>query len=120
MRFWFISDTHTHHALLRIPADIDAVVHCGTNPKAVTSGLMNLKAARVIFDWYSDLQIPNKIFVPGNHSTAVEKGIVQPHEYPKIHFLIHSQVQIQNVSFFGTPFTPKFFKLVLHEGKRSS
>lgn len=108
MRCWFISDTHTHHALLRIPADIDAVVHCGDESESGNEWF-NEPEAREFFDWYSDLQIPNKIFVPGNHSTAVEKGIVQPHEYPNIHFLIHSQVQIQNVSFFGTPFTPKFF-----------
>lgn len=108
MRCWFISDTHTHHRLLRVPANIDIVVHCGDESESGNEWF-NEPEARDFFDWYSELDIPRKIFVPGNHSTAMEKGLIQPYEYPKIHFLIHSQVEFQGLTFFGTPFTPKFF-----------
>jgi Icc-related predicted phosphoesterase len=108
MRCWFISDTHTHHRLLRVPANIDIVVHCGDESESGNEWF-NEAEARDFFDWYSELDIPGKIFVPGNHSTAMEKGLIQPFEYPKIHFLIHSQVEFQGLTFFGTPFTPKFF-----------
>lgn len=108
MRCWFISDTHTHHALLRIPTGIDTVVHCGDESESGNEWF-NEPEARDFFAWYSALEIPNKIFVPGNHSTAIEKEIIQPHEYPNIHFLIHTQTQLQGLRFFGTPFTPKFF-----------
>jgi predicted phosphohydrolase len=108
MRCWFISDTHTHHKLLRIPEQIDIVVHCGDESESGNEWF-NEPEAREFFNWYSALPIPQKIFVPGNHSTAIEKGVVLPCEFPEVHFLIHSQLRIQNLTFFGTPYTPKFF-----------
>ena len=89
MRCWFISDTHTHNRLLRVPANIDIVVHCGDESESGNEWF-NEAEARDFFDWYSKLDIPGKIFVPGNHSTAMEKVLIQPFKYPKIHFLIHS------------------------------
>lgn len=108
MRCWFISDTHNHHESLQIPADIDIVVHCGDESESGNEWF-NEPEAREFFDWYSKLSIPIKIFVPGNHSTAIEKGRVLRTDYRQIHFLIHQPLAIANLNFFGTPYTPMFF-----------
>jgi|JI9StandDraft_2_1071091.scaffolds.fasta_scaffold03007_2 Icc-related predicted phosphoesterase len=108
MRVWFISDTHNHHTELRIPSDIQIVVHCGDESESGNEWF-NEPEAREFFDWYSDLPIAIKVFVPGNHSTAIEKGLVSPTDYPQVHFLIHRSMEVHGLNFFGTPFTPKFF-----------
>lgn len=61
-----MSDTHNHHAELKIPSDIDIVVHCGDESES-RNEWFNEPEAREILDWHSKLAIPIKIFVPGNH-----------------------------------------------------
>lgn len=108
MKLWLISDTHNRHKDLRIPSDIDAVIHCGDESESGNEWL-NEPEARAFFDWYSTLDIPQKVFVPGNHSTAIEQGLVRPEQYPKVRFLIHDQTSLNGLTIFGTPYTPKFF-----------
>lgn len=108
MKLWFISDTHNQHELLKVPSDVDAVLHCGDESDSGNAWL-NEPEARKFFQWYSSLDIPTKIFVPGNHSTAVEQGVVCASEYPAIHFLIHEQIQWKGLTIFGSPYTPMFF-----------
>ncbi|QDV24527.1 metallophosphoesterase [Aureliella helgolandensis] len=70
MKIWSISDTHNEHLGLQVP-DVDLVIHCGdesTHGKAV----LNEPEARRFFDWYAGLGIATKVYVPGNHSLAVE------------------------------------------------
>lgn len=107
MKIWFISDTHCRHEQLQIP-DVDLVVHCGDESES-GQALVNEPEARQFFDWFSRLAIPTKIFVPGNHSTAVEQGLVQPTDYPDIRFLIHSETTWMGLKIFGSPYTPAFF-----------
>lgn len=107
MKIWFISDTHCQHEQLEVP-DVDLVVHCGDESDS-GNAWMNEPEARAFLDWYAALAIPAKIFVPGNHSTAIEKGLVQPSDYPTIQFLIHQQTQWMGFKIFGSPYTPQFF-----------
>ena len=106
---WFISDTHNQNAQLRVPAEVDAVTHCGDDSSARKTADNELEA-RAFFSWYQSLEIPTKIFIPGNHSTAVENGIVRPEEYPTIQFLVHQAYQWQGLRIFGSPYTPWFFE----------
>lgn len=108
MRIWLISDTHNHHDELEVPSDIDAVIHCGDESDHGNSS-MNEPEARRFLEWYSSLEIATRILVPGNHSTAIEAGLIRPGNYPDIHFLIHEQMDWQGLKIFGSPFTPKFF-----------
>lgn len=108
MRVWLISDTHTRHEELQIPEDIELVIHCGDESNSHKSK-PNLEEATRFFRWYQNLQIPNKIFVPGNHSVAVELGLIVPTEFPSIRFLIHQQLEFQGLKIFGSPYTPWFF-----------
>jgi Icc-related predicted phosphoesterase len=108
MKLWFISDTHNQHELLSVPDDVDAVLHCGDESDS-GNAWMNEPEARSFFHWYSSLDIPTKIFVPGNHSTAVEQGLILASDYPAIKFLIHDQITWQGLKIFGSPYTPVFF-----------
>ena len=107
MKIWFISDTHNEHAQLIVP-NVDLVIHCGDESES-GEPWTNEPESRRFFEWYSALDIPTKIFVPGNHSTAIEKGLIRAEDYPKVTFLIHSQHQWNGLQIFGTPYTPKFF-----------
>ena len=75
MKIWHISDTHTYHDLLRIPEGVDMVIHSGdcSNPRDPYN---NEPEVREFIDWYKELPIKNKIYVPGNHDTSIEKKLV--------------------------------------------
>ena len=107
-KIWFISDTHNEHAGLIVPADLDMVIHCGDESTAGDES-RNEPEARRFFEWYSALEIPTKLFVPGNHSTAIEHGLIQAEDYPEIRFLIHEQLEWNGRKVFGSPYTPNFF-----------
>jgi Icc-related predicted phosphoesterase len=108
MKTWLISDTHTKHAELQIPTDVEMVVHCGDEANAHKSR-PNLVESRDFFAWFNALEIRHKVFVPGNHSVAIEHKLLTPEEYPEIHFLIHQSIEIENIKIFGSPYTPWFF-----------
>ena len=107
MKIWFISDTHTRHQQLQIPS-VDVVIHAGDEAKEHDPAL-NAAEARAFFDWYQGLPIPHKLFVPGNHSVALERGLIKPADYPGICFLIHEATKIEGWKVFGSPYTPRFF-----------
>jgi Icc-related predicted phosphoesterase len=106
-KIWFISDTHGKHPWLQVP-EVDMVIHCGDESES-GNAWMNEPETREFFSWYCGLSIPLKVFVPGNHSTAIEQGLIANSDYPSIKFLIHNQVELQGIEIFGSPFTPKFF-----------
>jgi len=109
MKIWHISDTHMQHGLLTIPDGIDTVVHSGdaTNYK---DPYRNESELRAFIDWFAALPIPNKVFVPGNHDTSLEKGLITRDliEHRKIHLLINEEVNIGGLRIWGSPFTPRY------------
>ena len=107
MKIWFLSDTHCEHQGLEVP-EADAVIHCG-DESMHGNAWMNEPEARRFFWWYSSLEIPIKIFVPGNHSTAIEQGLIRGSDYPEVTFLIHELMEWNGLKIFGSPYTPKFF-----------
>jgi Icc-related predicted phosphoesterase len=106
MKIWLISDTHNEHEGLQVP-DVDLAIHCGDESTHGNASL-NEPESRRFFEWYSSLQIKHKIFVPGNHSTAIEQALIRPSEYPGIQFLIHSLTEVGKLKIFGSPYTPRF------------
>lgn len=107
MRCWLIADTHNHHSELQIPDGLDVIIHCG-DESSRRNELRNEPEARAFFEWYSAIKVAVKIFVPGNHSTAVAQSLVTPEQYPYVRFLIHEQTDIEGLVVFGTPYTPHF------------
>lgn len=66
MKCWIVSDTHALHNELKIPKDIDTIIHCGdsTNYK---DWLRNEQEFRPFLEWFNNLEIKNKILIAGNH-----------------------------------------------------
>jgi len=103
MRTWFISDTHGYHERLIIPEDIDLIIHSGdcSNSRDI---LHNSIECQKFFDWYNEVDVM-KIYVPGNHDTSLEKGLI-----PNFNgiYLNHKEYCLNGRKFFGSPFSPSF------------
>lgn len=114
MTILVISDTHEQHNFLdqylydpEIINDVDVIVHCG-DASNTKSAAINNNELHDFLEWYSDLDFPTKIFVPGNHDVSWEAGMIKESDYPDIEFLIHESINIDGVNFFGSPYTPTF------------
>lgn len=109
LKIWHISDTHSFHDLLQVPSDIDVVVHSGDCSNYKDSKL-NEPEVRKFIEWYSKIDVPIKIFVPGNHDTSIERGIVKMSDFTSkdIIFLNNTDVIYKDIKFWGTPITPSF------------
>lgn len=107
MKTWLISDTHGLHRKLIVPPDVELIIHSGdesTDPRVH----FNNNEALDFFEWFSNLYIPHKIFVPGNHSIAFFHKLIKPEQYPNIIFLVDSSYELNGIKFFGSPWTPTF------------
>lgn len=109
MRIWFISDTHNFHEDLKVPENIDIVIHSGdaANDK---QPYLNEQEINKFLDWYGNLPIKNKVFVAGNHDVAIGNRLVLPSDIfsRDIIYLEESLTEINGLSIFGSPFTPTF------------
>jgi Icc-related predicted phosphoesterase len=108
MRYWFISDTHEKHEYLEVPEDIDVVVHCGDEANSVDP-YKNVGPSQKFFDWFDALDIPKKIFVPGNHSTAFREGLVKTHSVRPLvdsFRVVAGRTPLTGTTMFGSPWTP--------------
>lgn len=107
MKVWLISDTHNQHKELNVP-ECDMVIHCGDESNHYSPAL-NAPEAEKFFEWFTQLDIKHKVFIPGNHSTSVHAGLVKP-DKKKISMLIHQSLEIEGLRIFGSPFTPSWGK----------
>ncbi len=109
MKIWHISDTHMNHDKLQIPDGVDIVVHSGDATNYLDP-YRNEAEMRAFIDWFATLPIKYKIFVPGNHDTSIEKGLIQQDliESRKITLLLDRRVVIEGISFWGSPWTPRY------------
>jgi Icc-related predicted phosphoesterase len=106
LKIWHISDTHTYHRLLTVP-EVDMVIFTGdcSNPK---NPYTNEPEVRDFLNWYRNLPIKYKIFVPGNHDTSVEEGLVSGEDFNGIICLHNEHVTIEGIKIFGSPLQPQF------------
>ena len=107
-KIWCISDTHCNHTQLKIPADIDMVIHAG-DASCYQDLSYNDAEMHTFLKWFNDLSIKYKIYVPGNHDTSVEANMHNFEEdYPEIIVLINKEVVIEGIKIYGSPITPRF------------
>lgn len=107
MRIWCISDTHCDHSKLIIPDNIDMIIHAGD--AGSHRNLSNNEAElRSFLRWYDSLPVEYKIYVPGNHDTSIEENMFDFKDYTDIIILNHNSIKIENINFFGSPYTPSF------------
>lgn len=116
MRICFISDTHSRHESLNnrlpMPDDCDVLVHCGDY-----SGRGSEEATRNFIQWLDKQQkerFPYVVFIAGNHDFIAERDpdkfqeILDEVNNPNIYYLNNSEVTIEGVKFWGSPWSPWF------------
>lgn len=109
MLIWHFSDSHGFHDSLIIPSNVDLVIFSGDESNS-SSPAINEFEARKFLDWYSKLPIKYKVFVAGNHSTAIAKGLITKKDFDNlgIIYLENESVTIEGLKIYGSPFTPTF------------
>lgn len=108
-KIWHISDSHTLHEQLIVPEGIDIVVFSGdcSNPK---DPYINEPEVRAFINWFKGLPILIKIFVPGNHDTSIEKGLITRADFEayNIVYLENDYFEVDGIKFFGSPNVPSY------------
>lgn len=104
MKIVAISDTHTLHDNVQVP-DGDVLIHTGD---FTNTGKME-EIIRFI-SWFSYHPHKHKIIVLGNHEKGFEKnwGVSKSLIPTEIHLLHDSEVVIDGVKFYGSPWQPEF------------
>src|SRR6187399_1833715 len=104
-----ISDTHTCHEQLVVSAICDMIIHTGdcSNHK---DSYKNEPEVRKFIEWFKNLPVKYKIFVPGNHETSIERGLVTRKDFEDagIIYLENDYVTIEGIKIFGSPYQPRF------------
>lgn len=115
MNITFISDTHwiiKNPDELQILIDLlpggPCLVHSGD-----VSGRGTLAEVTAFLKWFDSLPYTNKIFIAGNHdfyfevasSDSIQELLDQ---YPSITYLKDSEIIIDGIKFWGSPYTPEF------------
>lgn len=105
-----ISDTHNHHSNKWEIQPCDVLIHCGDfsfqgNFSEVQQFVKDFKKAK------KDSGAKYAIIVPGNHEKGVQANEQFFREYCEqndIIVLIHEEIVLDGVRFFGTPWQPYF------------
>lgn len=109
MKAWVFSDSHSQHWHLIPPTDCDFVIFAGDESNS-NIPYLNEPECRDFLQWFSALPIRHKIMIAGNHSTAIDKRLVTCQEITDmgIHYLEHEYLWLEELKFFGSPYTPTF------------
>ena len=112
MKMTFISDTHGKHEHLtskaynNILGSGDVLVHAGD-----VSNVGKSHEIKSFLDWFSNTDYTHKIFIAGNHDFGFEQvqDIAPEYKEKGVHYLFDSEVVIDGVKFYGSPWQPEFY-----------
>ena len=111
MKILHISDTHGFHN--DFPKDrfdgIDMVIHSGdcSNSRLLNHSILEITN---FLNWYEMLPVAYKIFVAGNHDTAIARRNIREADIEArgIMYLENESVEIEGLKIWGSPITPTF------------
>ena len=107
MRITAISDTHNKHKYIdtRAFSNTDILIHAGD---FTSNG--NAAQTLAFLQWFSDLPVPHKILVAGNHdSFACSSGFPSMiAQFPSVTYLYNSSVTINGLKIWGSPYSNTF------------
>ena len=109
MKVLHISDTHGFHDQLKIPKDIDIIIHSGDATNY--NDYRNEKEFYDFVEWYSLVPVQHKIYVAGNHDWYIANFKKQSEKVlydNNIIYLNKSEVTIEGTKIYGDPTTPTF------------
>lgn len=109
MKIWHISDTHGLHDQLTIPDNVDVVIHSGDASNSHNPALNEHELHRFLA-WFSALPMKHKIFVPGNHDTSFERGLIRKKDIVAMGIvpLVDDLCVIDETKIWGSPWTPRY------------
>src|SRR5262249_34581739 len=105
MRIVALADTHLFQADLRdLPAG-DVLVHAGDLMRGGS-----LEELRTVVSWLTEQPHRHKVFVAGNHDRCFETHPEKARALlgPAVHYLLDSDVVLDGVRFWGSPWQPAF------------
>lgn len=116
MKICFISDTHGQHDEVIIPEGVDTLICSGDIS-------MNGYKHQVVdfLEWFSNIDVENKIFIAGNHDFYFDTNHPKSINYKSdnedyldiipdnIIYLNESSVTIDGIKIWGSPVTPWFY-----------
>ena len=111
MKMTFISDTHGKHnhltskAYNNILGSGDVLVHAGD-----CTNVGKVGEIKDFLDWFSNTDYTHKIFIAGNHDFGFElvHDIAPEYKEKGVHYLFDSEIIIDGVKFYGSPWQPEF------------
>lgn len=103
-----ISDTHGLHDQVELPKG-DILIHAGDCTNFGTTAQVSQ-----FIHWFSEQDFKHKIFIAGNHDFFFEEqSEVLIHDllsdYPDVIYLEDSEVTVEGLKIWGSPYTPTFF-----------
>jgi len=101
-----ISDTHGDHERIELPAG-DVLIHAG-DLSAHGTDLETLEFMR----WFGDQDFKHRICIAGNHDTFMEQDPKLAKMYAEengVNLLCDSGLVVDDIQFWGSPITPRFF-----------
>ena len=102
-----ISDTHTKHEELDLPGG-DVLIHSGDFMGAG----YNIDELTNFLNWFERQDYNHKIYIAGNHDRIIEDNPevikMMNSVYPSLTYLQDSEVIIEGIKFYGSPWTPEF------------
>lgn len=105
VRMVCISDTHGDHARVELPPG-DVLIHAGD---ITAHGSQD--DLQSFLDWFSAQPYRYRLFIAGNHDTALETNPAQTLQMAAaagVTYLNDSGITIDGVRFWGSPITPRF------------
>ena len=104
MKICAISDTHTHHDQIKIPA-CDILIHAGD---FCSHGIV--EEADNFLDWFSNQRnAKHKIFIAGNHDHCMQTDKDRITIPGNVIYLCDTSITVEGLSIHGTPWTPYFY-----------
>lgn len=111
MKLCCISDTHGLHRQIATLPDADVLLHAGD-----LSNTGKIAELEEFADWFRSQPHKHKILIAGNHDFGLEAFMKEGTEFA-VHeklfaglaYLRDSSVVIEDVKFYGSPWTPAFY-----------
>jgi predicted phosphohydrolase len=112
MRLVLISDTHGRHGALALP-DGDVLIHAGDMSLRGES-----REIRYFGDWFAAQPHRHKIVIAGNHDFLFADEPDQARALLRgCAYLEDSAICIDGVTFYGSPYTPRFFDWAFNQDR---